>query len=755
MSDQAVRLRYIVNVYGIVQGVGFRPFVFNKAKELGLCGYVNNNGSSLCIDIEGIGAAVKCFVRALVKTPPPLAHIERVTIKKAELRFFDSFTIVQSSSEDRGPRFIPRDTATCDNCLEDIENVQSAWYHYPFTNCTDCGPRYSIIEDLPYDRCNTTMKPFKMCPDCREQYENPKSRRFHAQPICCPTCGPGLQLISNKGGTIVEENTLDAAAELIKQGKIVAVKGIGGFHLICNGEDGAAIDTLRVRKNRLHKALAVMAADMHAIELQCEVSERERLLLKSPQCPIVLLKRKACCTLPQNIAPDLDTIGFMLPHTPLHHLLFSKGIKYLIATSGNKSGMPIEYKNDEVVKNLPKIADTLLLHNRDIHVPIDDAVTKVFQGKEMISRIGRGYAPLSIFTGINQQLAALGAEQKNTISLSKDGYAYTSQYLGDIKSPAAYTNYCRTLQHLMKLLKVRPEAFVHDLHPQYLSTQYAQEQLGQQISVQHHFAHMAGCMEENKLKKPAIGVIYDGTGYGTDGCIWGGELLVGNQEGFIRTGHLKYCSLQGGDKAVEEPWRTAVSYLQAIDCKQWMLSFDLESSNFEAVTAALEGGLNCFRSSSIGRLFDCVSALLGLCSSISYDAQAAMRLENIADKDVHKRYEFGLYWEEGQLNLGYEEMLWGILGDIKKGEKASVISGKFHYAIADATLAAVIEIGAIYGIKDVVLSGGCFENQLLLGLMIERLEKEGYRVYMNEKLPCNDGGISFGQLAAGSRILRG
>lgn len=747
-------VRYIVNIYGIVQGVGFRPFVYCKACEFGLGGYVSNIGGSVLIDVEGDPRSLKIFINKVVKSPPPSAQIEGVKIRKVNNKGYKIFEIVKSSVENEDLRFIPKDIAICNSCKQDILDNNSRWHNYELTNCTDCGPRYSIIKELPYDRCNTSMQGFEMCPECKEEYQNPNSRRFHAQPVCCPDCGPKLKLHDCNGKEIAIGNALSEASKLLKEGNILAVKGVGGFHLMCDANNKSAVENLRNRKRRPHQPLAVMATDLIEIEHQCMVSDKEKQLLTSCQSPIVLLKKSLEYSLPEVIAPDTDRVGMMLPYTPMHILLFADGLKYLVVTSGNISGMPIEYQNSKAVSDLINIADFFLLHNREISIPIDDSVTKVLEERVLLSRVGRGYAPMSINIGVQQQIIALGAEQKSSICLSKNGYAHISQYLGDIKSPDAYENYKKVLNNLVKLLNIKPQLYVHDLHPYYLSTQYAQEQQEQRLAIQHHFAHMASCIAEHKLIKPVIGVIYDGTGLGDDGNIWGGEILVGTLGAYTRAGHLKYCKVQGGDKAIEEPWRSTISYLHDMG-ESYLKSFSgIDIANQSTVEAALQAGLNCYKSSSMGRLFDCVSALLGLCSKVTYDAQAAIILEQVADKQIESCYDFEINEDKDCLLIDYHEIIKSILMDMRKGKKVPEIAGKFHNTIVTATADVVVEIDRLHGTKDVVLSGGCFENLLLLVKLVKKLEGKGFKVYFNEKLPCNDGGISFGQLAAADRILR-
>lgn len=747
-------IRYVIKVYGLVQGVGFRPFVYNKAHDFELHGYVSNNGAGVVIDVEGTLLGAKSFIKELVKSLPLLAKIEKIEIRKADLNNYRDFEIKSSSSADEDLRFILRDVAICDKCRKDVLGKDGRWAGYAFTNCTDCGPRYSIIKELPYDRCNTTMEAFQMCESCRQEYENPAGRRFHAQPVCCDDCGPQLKLLDSYGNELVTENALKAAADFLKVGKIVAVKGIGGFHLMCDAENYEAICSLRNRKKRPHRSLAVMTANIDKVNQQCTMNEQEKQLVSSNQTPIVLLRKNANCNLPDIIAPDTDRLGMMLPYTPIHVLLFEEGLNYLIVTSGNISGMPIEYKNDKAVISLSGIADYFLINDRDINIPLDDSVTKAFRGKEMLSRIGRGYAPLTFNIGCHKQIIALGAEQKSSICISQKGYAHISQYLGDIKRPEAYESYKKVLDNLKNLMKLKPETYVHDLHPYYLTTQYALEQPEEKLAIQHHFAHMASCIAEHKLSKPVIGIIYDGTGFGEDGKNWGGEILVGTLAGFNRAGHWKYCSIQGGDRAAIEPWRSAISYLQSagydLDCFP-----GIDKSTYITVKAAIQSGLNCYESSSVGRLFDGVSALLGLCNSITYDAQAAIRLENIMDRQVQDSYGYIIYEDKGCVLIDYQEIIGGVLRDKIKGKSITEISGKFHNAIAAATTEAVIKISCLYGISEVLLGGGCFENLMLMERVHNLLEVHGFKVYFNEKLPCNDGGISFGQLAAADQILRG
>lgn len=745
-------LRYRAVVYGIIQGVGFRPFIYNCALKYELKGYVKNDGGSVLIDVEGSKANVKGFIKSILGSLPPLARIEAIHIRRAQIKGWNCFEIQASSNETSTKSFIPQDTAICEKCKRDILH-EGKWKGYAFTNCTDCGPRYSIIGDMPYDRKNTSMEKYEMCSSCKEEYLAPSSRRFHAQPVCCPSCGPQLELLDCEGKQLQVENVIKEAGRLLREGKLIAVKGLGGFHLMCDAENENAVARLRHRKHRPHRALAVMASDMSAIEKQCEVSAKERDLLFSPKSPIVLLRKKANGSLPRNISPDNGKLGMMLPYTPFHVLLFQEHLCYLVATSGNISGMPIIHETELAVRELADVADFFIIHNRDIHTPIDDAVVKVWRERECITRPGRGYAPYSFHTGSKRQLAALGAEQKSTISLSKDGYIYMSQHLGDLKNHESYVNYKMVLNNLLHLLRIKPEAYIHDCHPYYMSTLHAQAQ-ERSVAIQHHFAHMASCIAEHKIRQPVIAAIYDGTGLGEDGKLWGGEFLVGDLTGFTRVGHLKYCTIQGMDKAVEEPWRTAASYLFSMGALDACTLRGVDSYSLELLKGALTNRLHCYQSSSIGRLFDAVSALLGLCTKATYEAQGAIRLEAIAQK-VSGCYEYQQQKILGSLQIDYDGIFEGILQDLKKGRGPSEISGKFHNTVSDFTTASIMEISREWGIRTVVLSGGCFENNMLLESIMVKLESAGLQVFTNEKVPCNDGGISFGQLAAADKILEG
>ncbi len=676
-------------------------------------------------------------------------------MKCSSLEYFtyDDFTIKESTKKSDTVKFISPDIGICDKCVKDIMNKNNKRYKYAFTNCTECGPRYSIIKALPYDRSSTTMDLFKMCNSCEKEYTNPLGRRFHAQPNCCEKCGPSLMLINNKREIIQCEDVIDKTIELIKAGEILAIKGIGGFHLVCNGRDESAITKLRKRKRRPHKPLAIMMKNLDVVKEFCNVGEKEEMVLTSNKKPIVLLKKKSGAILPYNIAANHRNLGVMLPYTPLHYLLLEKEVDILIMTSGNISGSSIEYKNSEALERLNNIADYFLLNNREIHVPIDDSVVKVFNSEECIVRRGRGYTPFIEKLGVKDNIIALGADQKSSFSLSKNGYVYTSQHLGDLKDLSCYKSYEYVLKHLITLLDIEPKVWVQDMHPLYITRSYDNSKKGRKIGVQHHHAHMVSCMAENNISNKVIGVIYDGTGFGIDGNIWGGELLVGTRTSFNRVGYFEYVSIQGGDNSVKEPWRCAASYLYSLGYEIKDFIKNVDKDKVEGVIQALDANLNCYSSSSVGRLFDAVSALIGLKNYITYDGEGAIELENIVDKNIKENYNYHIDNIKDIFQIRYKDIIHGVLKDLQRKICKSIISAKFHNTISKITCDLVFTISELYEINEVVLSGGVFENQYLLKSIYNNLTHKGLKVFYNSKTPINDGGVSFGQIAVASAIL--
>lgn len=741
--------RYLMKIYGIVQGVGFRPFVYNTAVKYKILGWVNNSGGSVTIDLTGTVEDIKKFVLEVVKNPPVLAVINKVSCISLKYFDYDNFIIKESLKETNTIKFIPLDMGTCEDCVKDIRNKNGKRYRYPFTNCTKCGPRYSVIKELPYDRKNTTMNVFKMCNSCKDEYTNPSYRRFHAETNCCGVCGPSLKLMNNEGELQSCEDAIEETINLIKAGKIVAVKGLGGFHLVCSGRNESAIGKLRCRKKRPSKPLAVMMKDINTVRKFCMINKKEEQVLMSNKKPIVLLKKKPNIKLPKNIAPEQKKLGVMLPYTPIHYLLFDE-LDVLIMTSGNISGCPIEYKNNSALKKLKDTADYFLMHNREICVPIDDSVVKVFNDKECIVRRGRGYAPSSENINVTDNVIALGAQEKSSVSISKNSYVYTGQYLGDLQNLNCYENYKYVLKHLISLLDVQPKVWVCDMHPFYISNEYFNKIT--KIKVQHHHAHMVSCMAEHNISEKVIGVIYDGTGYGLDDNIWGGEFFIGTRAGFKRVGHFEYVNIQGMDAAIKEPWRCALSYLYFCGYNGKAIK-NIDKTEIDIALQALKASLNCYKSSSLGRFFDAIAALIGLKNFITYDAEAAIALENILDENVREAYKYEIRNENGVFLIGVKKIILGVLHDMKLKMAKETISAKFHNTISKLTCDLVLKLSQIYGISKVVLSGGVFENEYLLKSIYDELKRQGLEIFFNSRTPINDGGISFGQIAAAQAIM--
>ncbi|NFH87695.1 carbamoyltransferase HypF [Clostridium botulinum] len=782
--------RYLIKIEGIVQGVGFRPFVYNRATEFNLKGYVKNKGGMVEVDLEGYKENIKSFILELIKSPPIMAKIEDLKCKFLKPIDYKDFTIKKSSNEKNSVKFISPDVALCKNCIKELNLSTNKRYEYGFINCTDCGPRYSIIKSLPYDRENTTMKKFTMCNSCKEEYNIPDNRRFHAEPNCCSLCGPSLILLDNKKQVICtnskkeyinntsnnnyynenkihesyinvanlsyKKHPIYTAIELIKKGYIVAVKGIGGFHLVCDGKNKKAIENLRIRKKRPHKPLAIMCKDLKIVKELCYVSKLEEQILEGTKKPILILKKKATNILPDNISPFNKHLGVMLPYSPLHYLLFKEGLDIIIATSGNVSGRPMEYKNCEAIENLKTIADYFLIHNRDIHTPIDDSVVKVINKKESLIRIGRGYAPYTLNIKTKNELLAKGAEEKNTFCLSQKGYVYMSQYIGDLKNIDCYNRHLNTIEHLQTLLDTNPKISMEDLHPNF-NTNYENKNYDRIIKVQHHHAHMVSCMVEHSLFDRVIAVVFDGTGFGKDNSIWGGEFLIGDRTYFEKVGHIKKVKIQGGDKSIKEPWRCALSYLYSINYEESSIIKNVEEEKIKIIKKALYNNINCYTSSSMGRFFDAVTSLIGIRNMVSYDGQAPIELENIIDEPISLYYNYSINKIDNVFQIDYKDIILGIIKDLKENKDLSTISSKFHNTVIDFTCNLVCKIKKTYEMKckldNVVLSGGVFQNNYLLKGVYRTLKDNGFKVFFNEKVPINDEGISLGQLAIGDSII--
>jgi len=756
-----------ISVRGVVQGVGFRPFVFRLAREHGLAGWVRNTSGSVEIEVEGPAAAVDGFLSALTAQAPPMARIEGVTATTVAPGGYQRFEIGQSQAQEGRYQLVSPDIATCLPCQEEIFSPQNRRYRYPFTNCTNCGPRFTIIEDIPYDRPQTTMRHFRMCPDCQREYDDPLDRRFHAQPNACPVCGPRLELVDPAGQAVDGGDVLHAAADLLRRGRILAVKGLGGFLLACDATSREAVNALRERKRRPSKPFAVMLASLDEVRRHCLVSPDEESLLLSPQCPIVLLRwQRAESDICAEVAPGLKDLGVMLPYTPLHHLLMREAGLPLIMTSGNLGEEPIARDNDEALRRLGRIADCFLLHDRDIYAKYDDSVCIVEQGAPRAVRRARGYAPYPVFLPFPARpVLACGAEEKNTFCLTRDEHAFVSQHIGDMENEETLRHFEDTVELYRKLFRIEPEIVAYDLHPEYLSTKYAlglksQGRSGLRfVGVQHHHAHIVSCMVENRIETPVIGVAFDGTGYGTDGTLWGGEFLVADWRGFERAGCLEPVLMPGGAAAIHRPYRMALGYLfgllgQDAPLRGLSILGSVDPAEVAVIRRQMERRLNSPLTSGAGRLFDAVSALAGVRGVVDYEAQAAIELEMLAmeaawpaDCDL---YSFSIVEEGGRRTVRLADLVSAVVEDARKDVPPSVISARFHGTVARMIVDMCRLISAHDGTRLVALSGGVFQNRLLLGQAVAGLRREGFEVLTHRIVPCNDGGISLGQAVIAS-----
>ena len=748
--------RVTISVRGVVQGVGFRPFIYQLATKHNLKGWVCNTSGDVKIDIEGEKEDLDRFLADLKALAPPLARIQGITRRREPAVGYKHFEIRDSISEEGRYQLISPDIATCPACLNEVLDSRDRRYRYPFTNCTNCGPRFTIIEDIPYDRPKTTMRNFKMCSRCQREYDDPLDRRFHAQPNACPVCGPSLQLVDSSGKLVSEGDALRAASNLLKEGRILAIKGLGGFLLACDATSEQAIQLLRERKKRPFKPLAIMLATMKDVREHCQVSNIEEKLLTSPQSPIVLLRWKAGSSVSPAVAPHLNYLGVMLPYTPLHHVLLRETGLPLVMTSGNMSEEPIAKDNEEALRRLGGIADYFLLHNRDIYGRYDDSVAIVERDKPQLIRRARGYAPYPIHLPFKAKpVLACGAELKNTFCLTKDDYAFLSQHIGDMENLETLEHFETTIELYKGLFRVQPRIIAYDMHPEYLSTKYAKAVAEEStyitfVPVQHHHAHIVSCLVDNGLEQPVIGVAFDGTGFGSDGHIWGGEFLVADYQGFKRLGHFQYVPLPGGEAAIQRPYRMAISYLVTLlgeDALDQDLPFlgQVDSLEVDLVRKQIEGGINSPLTSSCGRLFDAVSALIGIRGRIDYEAQAAIELEMLADESETGSYPFSIIEQEGMYIVHFDELFSAIIIDIRKGVSPAKISMKFHRSIATLIVQMCNRLTDMTGINTVALSGGVFQNRLLLRLAVAALEEAGLEVLTHGEVPVNDGGVSVGQ----------
>ena len=754
-------VRYLITIKGIVQGVGFRPFVYNLAREQGIKGTVLNSSRGVIVDAEGDEADVKAFIKTMREHPPVLARIGNITVEEMPVAHYETFRILKSDPGREKEVLIPPDTATCSNCLRDIEDPSDRHFRYPFTNCTHCGPRFSIIREIPYDRPNTSMAAFGMCGDCGREYHDPSDRRFHAQPVACPQCGPRVELVRKGSGerraeSVAEtgntEDWLPGCWDILRQGGIIDLKGIGGFHLACDGKNRTALKRLRTLKGREYKPFAVMCRDIAKVKEYCYVSKEEEELLLSPQAPVVILERKSDALLPEELAPNLISLGVMLPYSPLHFLLFSGDFDILVMTSGNYSGLPLVKDNDRALAELGSIADAFILHNRDIVNRCDDSVVEVIDNETHFFRRSRGYVPQPFPVPRKKRspvILGVGGEMKNTFCLLKGDQAFMSQYIGEIDSLEGEENLLQGLLHFQALIGVEPYIVAFDAHPDYASARIARLIHGESYEgVQHHHAHLASCMAENNLSnEETIGIILDGTGYGTDGNLWGFEFLAGNYTDFERICHLAYVPLPGGEAAIREPWRAAVSYLLTFLGDRGreyagQLFRDKEIGIVEEIVARR---FNTPLACGCGRIFDAVSAILDVCRENTYEGQAAIELAELAH-DTEKGPLEGIYGYSIEQDVVMPDgILEGVVSDVISGVPADRISVRFHNTLVRIIADTAERIRAERGLRKVVLSGGTWHNRYLLMMTKRILRDKGFDVYYHRLLPPNDGCISLGQ----------
>lgn len=787
-----------IHINGVVQGVGFRPFLFVLAKKHHLTGEVSNTEDGVCLCIQGQADHLNHFIEDIIPHKPLLSQIVEIKTKNIPARDFNSFKIIKSRPLENGSgkkraTLISPDVAVCTDCRSELANPLDRRFEYPFINCTNCGPRYTIIKDIPYDRPKTSMKTFKMCTACQKEYDDPLDRRFHAQPNACPECGPHIWLTDHTGLTVEEEpkSVLESAAHYLGQGKIIGIKGLGGFHLACDAADPDAVKRLRRQKNRPHKPFALMAVNTKALLNHVNIKEDEKEVLESYHSPIVLLEKKQKTdhlppgqTIAPQVAPLNNYLGCMLPSTPLHHLILEKGPDILVMTSGNRSGEPLSIENEDALDAFSHIADFFLLHNRDIFFGADDSVVRIMDQKTSFIRRSRGYAPLPVYLSKKTApVLACGGGLKSTICLTRGKHAFLSPHIGDLDNAKVFEYYKKNIDHLKRILDIDPQIIAHDMHPGYMSSQYAKAYHPDQkkyktVAVQHHHAHAVSCMAENHLDKtdePVLAITLDGTGYGTDGHIWGGEILAASSRSFTRKAHLSYLPMPGGDAAVLQPWRMAVSVLfQAFgeDLIDLDLPFleQLEKEKISFICQMMEKGLNSPLTSSTGRLFDALAALLDICTIISYESQAAMELEAVAGDMQGQVYDYHILNPEqiqdnpyeglgttavretknsNDKELPYEIDLLPAFGqivqDMGMGVSKGRISASFHDTLVHAFCAAALQISRDTRITTIVLSGGVFHNKRILTHMTHSLESKGLKVYTHSSVPAGDGGISLGQ----------
>ncbi len=740
-----------ISIEGIVQGVGFRPFVYQAARRWGVSGWVRNDNRGVTVEAEGPLHRLAGFLWTLRDDVPPLASVSRFEMIDLPMTGEAGFIIRESEGTAAKTAQIAPDSFVCPDCLQELFDPADRRHRYPFINCTNCGPRYSIVTAIPYDRPNTTMVDFSLCPACRAEYEDPSSRRFHAQPNACSECGPQLTLYDREGRHTAAEDPVAAAIELLRQGRIVAVKGVGGYHLAVDATNDAAVLELRRRKHRDEKPFALMAYSSADVLNFAEADESELRLLGGPERPIVLLRQKAGHSLSTAVAPRNRYFGVMLAYTPLHYLLLKDSFPALVMTSGNRTDEPIAYQDNEAVKRLAGIADAFLVHDRRIETRTDDSIARVMAGKALLLRRSRGYVPRGVFLPQEQpSVLAVGAELKNTVCLTRSDRAFLSQHIGDLQNAEACASFERTIGHLQQIFELQPQIVAHDLHPDYHSTRYAESLPGvRQVAVQHHHAHLASCLAEHGAEGEAIGVIFDGIGYGADGRIWGGEFLVGDYRGYRRVGHFAYVPMPGGDAATREPWRMALSYLHqayGADLPQLSAVEAMPEKERRLLQQMIEKGVNSPLTSSCGRLFDAVAALCGLRDRVSYEGQAALELEMAIDGEG----EAGYYpYDIEHASAGYlfqpAATIRAIVDDLQGGVPVSAVSARFHNTLAYLVAETCLLVRADTGLARIALSGGVFQNRYLTEKCVAILKRGGFEVLTHSLVPPNDGGLALGQ----------
>ncbi|MBA3885831.1 MAG: carbamoyltransferase HypF [Acidobacteria bacterium] len=760
--------RRLIEVRGNVQGVGFRPHVYSLASTLGLRGFARNRGAHLVIDLEGEPEALGVFLDRLAAAPPPRAVIEQIDVQRAAPAFHRDLSIAGSLDTAEDIR-IPPDTATCGACLAEMDDPADRRFRYPFINCQDCGPRFTIVTGAPYDRPRTTMSGFAMCGDCRREYEDPRNRRFHAQPIACPRCGPRLAARDSRSGTLLHDRAHERGLEVLAGGGILALKGLGGYHLACDAASHHAVDTLRARKRRDARPLAVMIPPAMLAQVLDGAAAAAAVIaaVEAPERPVVLVDRRLLAAaflerLAPGIAPGCPAIGLMLPYTPLHHMLVRDYGGALVMTSGNRAGDPLAFEDEDAWTRLRGIADLFLVHDRPIHTRCDDSVVAVVAGGVTPIRRARGHAPapLLLAEAAPEPVLAVGGHLKNTFCLMAGRHATMSPHVGDLENASSYAALAQTVAHYSDLLRLAPAVVVHDLHPGYLSTRFAEEYPAElRIGVQHHHAHVLSCAAEHGETEPVIGVAFDGSGLGTDGAIWGGEFLLVEGERLERLAHLAYVPLAGGEAAVREPWRMALAHVMAAGgveaaAAAARLADRVPSRVFGPVGAIIGGGIAQPRTSSVGRLFDAVAALLGVRDRALFEGQAAMELEALATDAGGLTYRFDLSTAQRPWTLEAAPVIRAIAAAEAAGEPKGRVAAAFQDALARAIADVAGRLAAQTGVRRIALTGGVFQNTRLTAAAAAALAARGLDVLLHRRVPCNDGGLSLGQAVFAARVIR-